>query len=119
MSDESTPTSEGLEPTATTVEPKAKKGRKRKRTTARKAPRQSKAAKLNAKKTAVLQLVTIAAAPRTATELANSYAGLREANLWPEQSVDQVIDAIDALVKEKVLKKGAEAPDGEPTLEIA
>jgi hypothetical protein len=117
MSDESTTTTTEpgtSEPAAAPAKPKARKSRKRStsRTT-------SKVDKLNEKQTAVLQLVTIAAAPRTAGELANSYAGLREANLWPEQSVDQVKAALDALLTKKVLKKGAEAPDGEPTLEIA
>jgi hypothetical protein len=73
---------------------------------------------LTAEQTAVLQLVTIEPAPRTATELANNYGGRVIANLWPEQTVDQVKSRLKELVGSKHLKYGEEAPDGEKTLEL-
>lgn len=79
---------------------------------------ETKAPNLTAEQTAVLQLVTIAPAPRTADELANSYAGQREANLWPEQTAEQVKKRLQELADKKLVKDGEDAPDGEPTIEL-
>lgn len=68
---------------------------------------------------AVKQLVTITPSPRTADELASQYAGLRQANLWPEQSESSVKQRIGELVDKGVLKHGAKAADDEPTIELA
>lgn len=116
MSDESTTAATADPPEAPA--PKATKSRKRIRRSGAKSGKKT-AAKLGEKLTAVLQLVTISPAPRTAAEYANQYAGLREANLWPEQSVDEVLAGIKTLVGKKQLVEGDEAPDGEPTLELA
>lgn len=74
---------------------------------------------LTEQQTAALQLVTITPGPRTADELANAYAGVREANLWPEQSAEQVKRHLTELVEKKLLVEGDQAPDGSPTLELA
>jgi hypothetical protein len=83
---------------------------------------ESKSAELTTDQTAVLQLVTITPQPRTIEELANTYAGLREANLWPEQSTDQVKARLKELVTSKHLKYGEKAGvedgDGDPTIEL-
>jgi hypothetical protein len=73
---------------------------------------------LTPEQVAALQLVTIAPAPRTIKELAESYAGQQTANLWPDQSVSQVESRIKELVKGPLLKYGDEAPDGEKTVEL-
>jgi hypothetical protein len=81
-----------------------------------------KAPELTADQTAVLQLVTVTPQPRTAQELADTYDGLRLANLWPEQSADQVKARLKELVSAKHLKygerAGAEDGDGDPTIEL-
>lgn len=77
-----------------------------------------KAPDLTAEQTAVLQLVTITPAPRTEEELAASYAGLREANLWPEQSQEQVKNRLKELREKKLVKYGEKAPDDKPTVEL-
>jgi leucyl-tRNA synthetase len=78
-----------------------------------------KAKKLTVEQTAVLQLVTLApSAPCTADELAKQYAGLRQANLWPEQTQKSVRERIDELVAAKVLKEGDTAPSGDPVIEL-
>lgn len=77
------------------------------------------ASKLTGKEIAVKQLVTITPAPRTAAELAASYAGQRVANLWPQQSKEEVEKTIAALVKRGVLKHGRKAPNDKPTIELA
>lgn len=114
MSDESTTTADAPAAPAA-AKPKAKRTRKQ---TSSRATGKKTAAKLGQKLTAVLQLVTISPAPRTATEYANQYEGLREANLWPEQSIDDVLAGLKALIGKKQLAYGAEAPDGEPTIEL-
>lgn len=82
----------------------------------------SKPAELTAEQTAVLQLVTVTPQPRTIEELANTYAGIRDANLWPEQSPEQVKSRIKELVTAKRLKygenAGVEDGDGDPTIEL-
>lgn len=82
------------------------------------------AAALSAEQVAVKQLVTIAPAPRTADELAASYAGLRLANMWPEQNAEAVKRRIKELVAAKVLKHGPMAPNKDaenavPVIELA
>lgn len=77
-----------------------------------------KADELTEEQTAVLQLVTIAPAPRTVAELANSYAGLQAANLWPEQSVGEVEKRLKELLDGPLLKYGDEAPGGDKTVEL-
>ena len=79
----------------------------------------SAAENLTEQQTAVLQLVTVTPGPRTADELANQYAGIREANLWPEQSAEQVKRHIGELVEKKLLVEGDEAPDGSKVIELA
>jgi hypothetical protein len=79
----------------------------------------SKPNTLTADQVAVKQLVTITPSPRTAAELAAQYAGLRQANLWPEQSESSVKQRITELVERGVLKHGAKAADDEPTIELA
>lgn len=78
----------------------------------------SAADNLTEQQTAVLQLVTVTPGPRTAEELANQYAGIREANLWPEQSPEQVKRHIGELVEKGKLKEGDEAPDETPVIEL-
>lgn len=79
-------------------------------------------ATLTADQTAVLQLVTITPQPRTADELANTYAGLQLANQWPEQSADQVRSRLKELVTAGKLKYGEKAGtedgDGDKTIEL-
>lgn len=77
-----------------------------------------KAPKLSTEQTAVLQLVTLAPAPRTADELAKSYDGLRRANMWPEQSQKSVKERLAELDKLGLVKDGEKAPGGEPTIEL-
>lgn len=79
---------------------------------------EKKAPDLTEQQTAALQLVTVTPGPRTPDELANAYAGIREANLWPEQSVEQVKRHLAELVDKKLLVEGEEAPNGEKTLEL-
>jgi hypothetical protein len=74
---------------------------------------------LTADQVAVKQLVTVVPEPRTSEELAQRYDGLRRENLWPEQSESSVKARITELVGDGVLKEGAEAPNGEPTIELA
>lgn len=74
---------------------------------------------LSLEQVAVIQHVTIAPAPRTADELAASYAGLQVANMWPEQSEKAVKERIAELVKAGKLKHGKKAADGESTIELA
>jgi hypothetical protein len=120
MAESTTPTEEGKEPTAreVTPAPKAKTTtRKRRKSASRKST--AKADNLTEGQTAVLQLVTISPAPRTADELAAQYEGLHEANLWPALPVEQVKRHLSELLSKKVLVEGDEAPDGEPTIEVA
>jgi hypothetical protein len=77
------------------------------------------AGQLTPNQVAVKRLVAITPSPRTADELAASYDGLRQANLWPHQSESSVKSAIKELVDRKVLKRGDKTPDGEPTIELA
>lgn len=78
-----------------------------------------KADELSAEQTAALQLITIAPEPRTADELADSYAGQQVSMLWPEQDRDSVKSAVEALVSSGHAKEGAAAPDGTPTIVLA
>jgi uncharacterized membrane protein YqiK len=115
-------TSEASTTATTTAEAPAETAAKtgRKKATRKKAtPKATQSKSLSASETAVLQHVTIAAAPRTAEELANTYGGIREANLWPELRPDQVEGLIKTLVGKRVLKRGEKAPDGESTIEVA
>lgn len=79
----------------------------------------AKSTSLSDEDVAVVKLVNSVPAPRTADELAASYAGLQVANLWPEQSEKAVRGRIDSLLKSGKLKKGDKTPNGEPVIEIA
>jgi hypothetical protein len=80
---------------------------------------QQKVEQLSAEQTAVLQLVTIAPEPRTADELAGSYAGQATGNLWPEQDEDSVRSALDALQSKGLVKEGDKDPEGNPTIVLS